>query len=244
LGRTGRFAPCRARATAQAEDNSCGPVTVTGCCPGPWKRFTFKEGRDAHMLIKTILAALACLILVAGCGEAPVEKIAGAQDALAKAKSAEAEAYAADAYKAAADTLRAAMAAKAEADSKFKLMRSYKKTEQLVARAEALANEAAQKAREEKENMRLEIADLMSDTQAVLDSADVAIKKAPQGKGTKAEIELFKTDLAAARTAFTEAQADFGAERFIQAKAKLVAATDKARGVYKEIAAAAEKMKR
>jgi hypothetical protein len=187
---------------------------------------------------------LVCLILLAGCGEAPVEQIAGTQDAIQKAKSAEAETYATDAYKMAADTLRAAMAAKEQADSKFKLLRSYKETERLAARAEVLANEAASQARAEKERMRGEVADLLSSTRNALDSAYVALKKAPQGKGSKAEIELMKSELAAAETALTGARTDFEAERFEPAKAKLEAAMDKARGISEEIAAAVAKMKR
>ncbi len=196
------------------------------------------------MLIRVVLAAIGCLVLAAGCGEAPVEHIAGAQDALSRAKTSEAEAYAGDAYNMAADTLRAALAAKEEADSKFKLVRSYKETERLVARAEALANEAAREAHMEKEKVRGEVTGLLTGARALLDSAAVAIRTAPMGKGSKAEIELMKSDLAAANAAVTEAQADFEAERFVQAKAKLVAAMDRARGICDEIAAAAKKMKK
>jgi hypothetical protein len=196
------------------------------------------------MLSKTILCGVLCLVFILGCGEAPVEQIEGAQDAIERAKAVEAETYAADAYKMAADTLRAALAAKNEADSKFKPLRSYNETERLVARAEALANEAASEARAERERMRLEVADLLSSARAVLDSAQIAIKTAPQGKGSKAEIELMKSEMSAANAALTEAQADFEAERFATAKAKLQAAVDKARRISKEIATArAKKMK-
>lgn len=192
-------------------------------------------------MIRAVLAAIGCLVLAAGCGEAPVEHIAGAQDALERAKTSEAEAYAGDAYSMAADTLRAALAAKEEADSKFKMVRSYKETENLLARAEALANEAAREAHIEKERVRGEVTRLLTGARAVFDSAQVAIRTAPQGKGSKAEIELMKSDLAAATAALTEAQADFEADRFVQARAKLVAAMDRARGICDEIAAAAAK---
>ncbi|MFH1312436.1 MAG: hypothetical protein ABIJ00_04335 [Candidatus Eisenbacteria bacterium] len=193
------------------------------------------------MLNKTILCGVVCLVFIVGCGEAPVEQIAGAQDAIERAKAAEAETYAADAYKMAADTLLAALAAKQEADSKFKLLRSYNGTERLVARVEVLANEAASRARVEKERIRLEITDLLSSTRAVVDSAQIAIQTAPKGKGSKAEIELMKSELAAANAALAEAQADFETDRFAPAKAKLQAATDKARRISEEIAAAAAK---
>jgi hypothetical protein len=193
------------------------------------------------MLNRTVLCGVVCLAFIVGCGEAPVEEISGAQDAIERAKAVEAETYAADAYKMAADTLRAALAAKQEADSKFKLLRSYSETERLVTRAEVLANEAASSAHAEKERMRLEITRLMSSAQAVIDSAQAAIQTAPKGKGSKAEIELMKSDLAAAGAALAEAQADFETEKFAPAKARLQAAIDKARRISEEIAAAAAK---
>jgi hypothetical protein len=104
-----------------------------------------------------------------------------------------------------------------------------------------LANEAASSAHAEKERMRLEITRLMSSAQAVIDSAQAAIQTAPKGKGSKAEIELMKSDLAAAGAALAEAQADFETEKFAPAKARLQAAIDKARRISEEIAAAAAK---
>jgi flagellar capping protein FliD len=190
------------------------------------------------MLKQTLICIVVCLILLAGCGKEPVEQIAGTKDAMERAKSAEAETYAPQTYKMAADTLKAAMAAKAEADSKFKLLRSYKETERLAARAEVLANEAASQARSEKEHMSLEVTNLMDSARGAIDSAYADLKNAPQGKGTKAEIELMKSDLAAAESAVTDAGADIDAERFAPAKAKLMAAIDKAHGVSREIAAA------
>ena len=202
---------------------------------------SFRKEGDGYMLNKAVLCGLVCLIFIIGCGEAPVEQIAGAKDAIERAKVAEAETYAADAYKMAADTLQVALAAKQQADSKFKLLRNYKETERLIARVEVLANEAASKAHAEKERMKLEIADLLSSARAVVDSAQVAIQKAPKGKGSKAEIELMKSELAAANAALTEAQADFEADRLAPAKAKLQAAMEKARRISGEIAAAAAK---
>ena len=197
--------------------------------------------RKVGMLNKTATCVVVCLILLAGCGKEPVEQIAGTKDAIERAKSAEAETYAPQAYKMAADTLKAAMAAKAEADSKFKLLRNYKESGRLAARAEVLANEAASQARSEKEHMGLEVTNLMERARGAIDSAYTALKKAPVGKGTKAEIELMKSDLAAADAAASQARTDVEAERFAPAKAKLTAAIDKAHTVSEEIQAAIAK---
>ena len=194
-------------------------------------------------MFKSITAALVvlALIAIAGCGKAPETEIQSANTAIEAAKTAEADAYAADAYQAAIDTLNAAMAAKTESDSKFALFRSYGKSKELLARAEALAQEAATIAQAEKERVRLEVSDLLIQAKAVLDSAHVALSKAPRGKGTTADIELIKNDLTAADAAYEQAQTDFNTGKYAAAKTELEVVISKAHSVSEEIANAIAK---
>ena len=185
--------------------------------------------------IALILAALTLLALMVGCSKAPEAEYQSAQAAMDAAKTAEAEVYVPDSFGAAVDTMNAAMAAKQEQDSKFALFRSYGKSKAMYARAQALANEAATKAQAEKERVRLEVTDMMAQAKALLDSTDMALKKAPRGKGSKADIELIKTDLAAAVTTYDGAQADFNGGKYKAAKAKLEAMMQKCRMVMDEI---------
>jgi hypothetical protein len=173
--------------------------------------------------------------MVVGCSKPPEQEMTAATQAFDAAKMAEAPGYAPDAYRVASDTLNAAMALKKEADGKFVLFRSYSKSKAMYVRAQTLANEAATKAAAEKEKVRLEVTDMLTQAKALWDSADVALKKAPRGKGSKADIELIKTDLAAAKTAFDDANADFTAGKYKAAKAKLEAMMQKCRMIMEEI---------
>jgi hypothetical protein len=175
------------------------------------------------------------LLSFVGCGKAPEMEMQKTSTAIESARTAEAEEYAPDAFQMAMDTLDAANAAKTEADGKFALFRSYGKAKELFARAEALANQAATEAQAEKEQVKAEVTDLLTWAKAILDSADAALKKAPKGKGSKADIELMKNDLVAATTAHGEALADFNAGKYAVAKAKLESAMKKARKVTEEI---------
>jgi hypothetical protein len=161
--------------------------------------------------------------------------MSAATQAIDAAKMAEAQDYALDAYRVAQDTLNAAMALKQEADGKFALFRSYGKSKEMFMRAQTLANEAATKAAEEKERVRVEVTEMMTQAKTLLDSANDALKKAPRGKGSKADIELIKTDLAAAQTAFDDANMDFNNGKFKAAKAKLEAMMQKANMVIQEV---------
>ncbi|MFZ1947425.1 MAG: hypothetical protein WAW06_07740 [bacterium] len=182
-----------------------------------------------------VVVAVFALLTVVGCSKPPEQEISTANQALDAARMAEAQDYALDAYRVAQDTLNAAMALKKEADGKFVLFRSYGKSKDMFIRAQSLANEAATKAAQEKERVRVEVTDMMTQAKALLDSANEALKKAPRGKGSKADIELIKTDLAAAQGQFDEANADFANGKYKAAKAKLEAMMQKANMVIAEI---------
>jgi len=190
--------------------------------------------------IAVVFVVFALLAFVS-CAKAPEQEIQKANSSMETARTAEAEEYAPDAFQVAMDTLSAANAAKTEADGKFALFRSYGKAKELFVRAEGLANEAATAAQTEKERVRAEVTELITQAQTVLDSANAALKKAPKGKGSKADIELIKNDLAAAQTGFDEGKADFDAGKYKAAKAKIEAAMQKAQAVTEEIAQAAAK---
>ncbi len=190
--------------------------------------------------ISIILAALA-LFLVAGCSKAPEAEMQNADTAMQAAVTAEAEQYAPQSYQIAMDTLNAAKAAKTEQDSKFALFRSYGKSKQMFIAAQALSEKATTDAQAEKERVRQEVMGMMTQVQAVIDSATVALAKAPRGKGSKADIELIKADLDAVNNGFAAAKADFDGGKFLAAKAKFEAVANKARGIIGQIEAAKAK---
>ncbi|MCJ7576844.1 MAG: DUF4398 domain-containing protein [candidate division Zixibacteria bacterium] len=194
-------------------------------------------------MFKRIAVVFVVFVLLAfvSCAKAPEQEIQNANSAIEAARTAESEEYAPDAFQVAMDTLNAANAAKTEADGKFALLRSYGKAKELFVRAEGLANEAATTAQTEKERVKAEVTELITQAQTVLDSANAALKKAPRGKGSKADIELIKNELAAAQAGFDEGQADFNTGKYKTAKAKIEAAMQKAQAVTEEIAQAAAK---
>jgi len=190
--------------------------------------------------VSIILAALA-LFLVAGCSKAPEAEMQNADTAVQAAVTAEAEQYAPQSYQIAMDTLNAAKAAKTEQDSKFALFRSYGKSKQMFIAAQALSEKATTDAQAEKERVRQEVMGMMTQVQAVIDSATVALAKAPRGKGSKADIELIKADLDAVNSGFAAAKADFDGGKFLAAKAKFEAVANKAQGIIAQIEAAKAK---
>lgn len=191
--------------------------------------------------VSLALAALILLAFIAGCSKAPEAEMQAANQAIDACKTAEAEAYAPAAYRTAMDTLNAANAAKTEQDGKFALFRSYGKSKDMFIKAKDLATAAAAQAETEKEKVKQEVVGLMAGAKAAIDTATAALAKAPKGKDTKAELELIKNDLTALTPAYTDAEADFNAGKYLSARTKIQGVIQKAKSITDEIAAAAAK---
>jgi hypothetical protein len=187
--------------------------------------------------VALVMVALALLVFI-GCAKPPEAEIQKATSAIDNAKMAEAETYAPASYQVAADTMNAASAAKTEADGKFALFRSYSKAKALYVSAEALAQTAAADAATEKEKVRVEVDARIKEVQALIDTVTLALKKAPRGKGNKADIALLEAALAGVNTTFTEAQNDFAAGKYMVAKERLNTVVSQTNDVMNQIQAA------
>jgi hypothetical protein len=188
-----------------------------------------------------ILAALTLLALMVGCSKPPEAEMQRANTAMSAAQTAEAETYVADSYRTAMDTLNAANAAKQEQDSKFALFRSYGKSKEMFVKAEEMFTNVATEAATEKERVHQEVLQKLADAKAAIDSASAALTKAPRGKGSKADIELIKSELTNVQAAYTDAETDVNSGKYMVAKGKIESVMQRAHGIVDEIATAAAK---
>ncbi|MCB9357924.1 MAG: hypothetical protein H6506_02305 [Calditrichaeota bacterium] len=194
---------------------------------------------------KTLFVALwvAPLLFLAGCAEPPKAEADAANAALQAAKTAEADVYAGQAFTAARDTLNAALAAVKEQDGKFALFRNYDAAKAQLVKASEMANQSGQAAAAEKERIKTELTGMQEQLVAALAAADTALMKAPVGKGNKADIELIKSDLSAARTAFDAAVAEFNQGKYLPARTKFQTVSQRVTNIMNEITTASEKAK-
>lgn len=194
---------------------------------------------------KTLFAVLwiAPLLFLAGCAEPPKAEADAASAALQAAKTAESEQYAAQAFQAARDTLNAGLAAVKEQDGKFALFRNYDAAKAQLLKATDMANQAATAAAAEKERLKNELTAMQATLTAALAAADTALMKAPVGKGNKADIELIKSDLSAARTAYDAAVAEFNQGKYLSARTKMQTVQQRVTNIMNEITRASEMAK-
>ena len=186
-----------------------------------------------------VLCALT-LSVIYGCSKPPEVEMQTANSAIEGAKAAEAELYAPNSFAMARDTLSAAMAAKTEQDAKFALFRSYTKSKNLYVSAKAMADKAVADATAEKERVKAAVTQKLAQAQELLTVTEEALNKAPKGKGNKAEIELMKSDLEAAKASFGQANNEFNAGKYLSAKSKVEVVISRTQQVADELAKAKE----
>lgn len=191
-----------------------------------------------------MLTLVLAFAVVAGCSKPPEVEIAAANTSIQAAKSAEAEMYVPKAYRAAMDSLNAATAAKTEQDAKFVLFRSYGKSKEMFVRADAIAKQVATDAAAEKARVKNEVTQMLADTKVLLDSVQVAVNKAPVGKGNKADIELIKSDLMSVIAAYDDANMEFNNGKYLTARSKISVVKQKADGILVEVQTATDKVKK
>jgi hypothetical protein len=71
---------------------------------------------------------------------------------------------------------------------------------------------------------RAEASTLVVDAKATIQDAEAELDKAPKGKGASADLDVMKSDLAAAKSTVGEAETALDSQRYPDAKAKAEAA--------------------
>jgi hypothetical protein len=173
----------------------------------------------------SVLSVLAgAALLTVACAKEPTEALNAAKAALDAAKTAEAADYAPAAL-AAAETASAALEAELKAQGeKLALTRSYTKAAELAAAAKAAADAAAAEAVTGKEQMKTEATTLIAGVRSAIEAAKAALAKAPRGKGTAADLEAMKGDVAGVEAALADMDAALAAGKYKDAKVKAEAA--------------------
>jgi hypothetical protein len=200
-------------------------------------------GRKELFMLKRVLILLSALsmLLIVGCSKAPEAEMQSAETAFQGLTTAEADQYAPEAYRTAMDTLQAAQEAKAEQDGKFALFRKYGKSKALFISAQQLATNAASEAAAAKERTRVEVEGMLAQMTTSIDATTTALAKAPKGKGSAADIELMKSELAAVNTSFADAQTNYNEGKYLVAKTKLEVIGQQLQKIMSDIEAAKAK---
>jgi len=194
-------------------------------------------------LLSGILVGLIVLAL-SGCAEAPQEQITLAQTAVDAAKAASAEKWANASWLQAQDAMNQAQAELQAQEKKLGLLRSYKKSEEMLVQAQALSEKARAEAVAAKEQARQETVAAIQTARAELQATIDLLATAPKGKDTKAEIESMQQELAGLGAVLDQAAALVPAENFDGARAQVEQVNTQIAAIRTDLTAAIAKVKK
>jgi len=167
---------------------------------------------------------LGLAVVASGCASPPKADVDAAKAAVEQSTAAGAGQYAPESMKAAQDA-QAALDAELKAQQGKWVGASYGKAKELAVATKAAADQATADAAAGKEKARADSTAAIDQAKTSLAQAQALLDRAPRGKGSAADIEAMKGDLATATTSIADAEAALGAGRFLEAKAKAESAT-------------------
>lgn len=193
-------------------------------------------------LVKYLSAGISVMLMAAllvGCAKPPTAEMDAAKVAMDSAVAAGAGKYAVEGLKSLNDAWAAAQDEVKKQEGK--LFKNYDNAKAMIAKitadAAALKTEAEQKKEAAKQAAN---ADAAAATAAVA-TAKALLAEAPTGKGTKAEIEMMKSDLAGIEGSLAEITTLIGSEEYFAASDKAKAISAKAAEISAQVQAAIDK---
>jgi hypothetical protein len=179
------------------------------------------------------LAAIAMVAILSSCGKKPQAEIDAATAAVEAAQTAEANVYLPAEFAAVQDTLNAVMADITAQESK--LFKKFGPAKEKLASVVTLANQVATNAATKKEEVKAEVANMLTGIKAVIEENGKLIPKLPRGKEGAAVIEQIKADVATVDASVVEAQGLFDKGAYMDAMNKIKAAKEKADSLNAEV---------
>lgn len=186
----------------------------------------------------TNVFAIGGMSVIAACAAPPQKAIDDTAKAIDEAKAAEAATYAPASLVETQELYNSALAEVEAQNARFAPLRSYAEAEAMLTKA----NEQAQKTRTEaeasREETRRQAATVIEEAQAEIRASEQALKDAPQGKGTRAELEAMQAELVALTATLSEAQNAFDEGDYHGAISKASTVKTEARAIGNDIAKA------
>ncbi|HEX9723692.1 MAG TPA: hypothetical protein VGC53_05365 [Vicinamibacteria bacterium] len=170
--------------------------------------------KGAGLFLQVILVGLV------SCAWAPERELKEATQVLDQARAVEADLYASETFQEAADILTMAQAELEAQAEKSILSRSYGEAAKLLESAKLAGSRAVYEAKSGKEQARQDAEAAIRDARAALESSQASLAKARSSKQTSDDLQSMKADLETLQAVLAEAEIEFEAGNFIDARNK------------------------
>jgi hypothetical protein len=190
---------------------------------------------------KFLVLGIFALSIFTSCAKQPTEQMESAKAAIAAAAKEGADVYAPEDLKKLNDQMQAATDEVTTQSKKF--FKKYGPAKEMLAKVQADADALKATIPAKKEAAKNAAIQAQTDAKAALDQAKELLAKAPKGKGTKADIDAMKADLAGLETSYAEIQTAIDGQDYFGASSKAATIKEKANAVSDQVKAAMEKVK-
>jgi len=190
---------------------------------------------------KFLVLGIFALSLFTSCAKQPTEQIDAVKAAIAAAQTEGADVYAPEDLKKLNDSMQAATDEITTQSKKF--FKKYGPAKEMLAKVQADADALKATIPAKKEAAKNASIQAQTDAKTALDEAKALLDKAPKGKGTKADIEAMKADLAGLDMSFAEIQTAIDSQDYFGASGKAATIKEKAMAISDQVKAAMEKVK-
>lgn len=192
------------------------------------------------LLFITIALVMTVTFLMSCSAQQPVKEISSAKDAINAAIAGGAEKYAQEELKALNDAYTTAMDEISTQDKKF--FKHYDDAKVKLAKVASDAESLKMTLAAKKEAARNAALAAETSAKAAIEETRGFLSKAPMAKGSRADIEAFKSDVAGLESSLSEVQDLINSEDYFGASEKATAITAKAREISGQIEPAMQKV--
>jgi len=182
----------------------------------------------------TLVSIAAVSVLVAvGCAKPPQDEISATQAEMDRARQAQADTWAANELRAADEAMSAAQAEVSAQNEKW--VKNYDKAKELLTKAKEDAAKAAEAAAANKVQAKMDAEAAIAAADTAVQTAGAALKVAPVTKDSKADLELFKNDLATLTSTLDAARQSFASEDYKKALESANSVKDQATSIAAQL---------
>lgn len=186
-------------------------------------------------LFMSLAAMFAMVVMFSSCAKLPEAEIANAKAAVEATKATEADRYVPAEYRALQDSLNVAMTEIETQNSKFALLRSYKKANVMLTNVVTLSNTVKENAAVRKEEVKNQAQQSLAEATTLVAEVKELITKAPKGKEGKEALEAIQNDLALVEASLAEVSTLINNGDYLTAVDKVKAAGEKAASLKAEL---------
>ncbi len=191
---------------------------------------------------KFVMIVLVGAFILSGCAKPPTQEVDNAKAQVEAVTNADTETYAADELAKLNSDLTAALDEVKVQDDKF-LFKKFDNAKTMLAAVKTDAENVKTVAAQRKEEAKNKAIAAQDEAKAALETAKALLAEAPTGKGTKADIEMFKADLTGLEESLPALQQTIDQEKYSDAVNSANIIKEKAGSVSSQIQAAIDKVK-